>query len=217
MKERINISNILRIFSYLSNYLENKNKNLEKADGAFVFGRADPLVAEKASEIYHYGLINYIMFTGGIGKDSGILAHLQIPEAKFQAGLANILYKVPKEDMYLETQASNGAECCGFGIGTIYSNNLPHENLILVAHPTSLRRMQAMMEFIGPEINFKANYQTARTNYEFNPRNPVDQKEAVDELLRLADWPGKGWLHSQRDLPEDLLEYARYAKKILDN
>ena len=52
-------------------YLYNPTTDLVQANGAFVFCRDDPLVAARAAELYHNQLVNYIMLTGGIGKDSG--------------------------------------------------------------------------------------------------------------------------------------------------
>jgi len=194
-------------------YLYNPTKSLKKADGAFVFGRIDPLVAKKASDIYNQGLVNYVMFTGGIGKDAGFLKKLNIPEAKFQAALSNIFYNVPEDKIYVEPRATHGGECCRFGIDTIVENLLPHKNLILVIHPTSLRRIAATIKVIAPEKEFKSNYQRVGTDYFFNPDNPIDQKEAIEELLKLADWPKKNWCEPQQDLPEHLVKYARDVKE----
>lgn len=196
-------------------YLSAESVPLTYAQGAFIFCRWDPLVAEKASEIYHKGLVNYLMFTGGIGKDSGFLKKLELPEAKFQAALANIIKRVPEKDIYIEPKATNGGECCRFGIDTIIENSLFHEKLIVIAHPTSLRRVVATLEKIAEEKKFKSTYQKIGTNYLFRPHSKLDQKEAIAELLRLADWPAKDWCIPQADLPEGLVQYAREVQDEL--
>jgi hypothetical protein len=198
-------------------YLRQETDSLSKADGAFVFCRDDPLVAERAAELYHNNLVDYIMFTGGIGSGSGYLAEINLPEAHWQKTLAVIGHRVPPEKIYIESTATNGVECCLRGIDTIVENSLPHENLIMTLHPTSLRRAMALMQLKEKEKGFETNWQMAGTDYFFNSHNVLDQKEAVAELLRLADWPKNTdenenpdpWCVEQPDLPLELVEYAR--------
>jgi len=189
-------------------YLHNPTEDLQESDGVLVFGRRDPKVAKSAYHIYMKGLTDYLLFTGGIGKDSGILTDLGLPEAKWQAALAGIIHRVPSEDIYVEPNATNGGDCCRFSIDKILKENLPHNDLILLVHSTSLRRTQAVMDVVDEEKNFQANYQRAGTNYTFNPLNSEDQKEAVAEILRLDRWPAKGWASEQLDLPSELVAYA---------
>jgi len=190
-------------------YLSEETFPINSAEGAFVFCRDDPLVAKRVSKLFNEKLINYAMFTGGIGKDSSFLKDLKMPEAKWQAGLLNIIYGVAKENIYIESKASNGGENCRFGIDAIVENSLPHNNLIVVGHSPSLKRLEASLQIESEKKNFYANYQRTGTDYEFNSRNPKDQKEVIAELLRVADWPAKGWAKEQEDLPLSLVEYAR--------
>jgi hypothetical protein len=195
-------------------YLSASSSELEKADGAFVFGRSYPLVASRVADLYSEGLMDYVMITGGIGKDSGSLKKLRMPEAMYQGALLVWEHGFPPEKLFLEKTAENGGECCRKGIDTIFNANggegLPHAKIITVVHATSLRRVQATLEVEGTKKGFDPNYQTAVTRYGFNPGNPRDQKEAVEEMLRLADWPGKGWCTEQSDLSQDLVDYARH-------
>ncbi len=209
---KIDSKKILEMFKYLYN----PSFPILQSDGAFVFCRDDPLVAKKASEVYNKGIVDYLMFTGGVGKDSGILAKLGVPEAKFQGALSNILHKVPEKAIHIEQNATNAGECCRFGIDIILGSSLPYENLILLSHPTSLRRADAVMKIIAPTKNFQANYQRVGTDYSFDSTNPLDQKEAVQELLRLADWPKKGWALEQEDIPLNLVNYANEIKDLID-
>ena len=196
--------------SSIYDYVSSDSGVLRKADGAFVFGRADPLVALRTAELYKEGLVDYCLMSGGLGKDSGALIGLEFPEAFYQAGLLRWKHKVPDKNIYVESKSRNGAECCTFGIETILENDLPHRDLIIVVHPTSLRRTEAVMHVKAIEKNFMANYQRTGTKYSFNTENLADQKESVAELLRIADWPAKGWAAPQNDLPLELLEYARF-------
>ncbi len=208
---RVKTKKIRDMFDYLSS---DDSGLLLKANGAFVFCRDDPLVARTVSDLMNKGLADYAMFTGGIGKDSGYLIDLSLPEAKWQAGLLNMVHGINKKNIYIEPTASNGGECCRFGIDTIIKNELPHKNLIIVCHPTSLRRVKSVLTYIArEEKNFDSDYQKIGTPYAFNPENPNDQKEAVAEMLRIADWPSRGWADKQDDLPIDLVEYSRHINK----
>ena len=195
--------------SSIYDYVSSDSGVLRKANGAFVFGRADPLVASRTAELYADGLVDYCLMSGGLGKDSGVLIGLEFPEAFYQAGLLRWTHKVPDKNIFVESKSRNGAECCTFGMETILENDLPYNNLIIVVHSTSLRRTEAVMHVKATEKNFMANYQRTGTKYSFNAENLVDQKESVAELLRIADWPAKGWAVPQNDLPIELVDYAR--------
>jgi len=194
---------IKKIYEYL---IAIKDNNLKNADGAFVFCRADPLIAERISELFNGKLIDYVMLTGGIGKDS---KNLKFPESIYQEKILQETYNIPSNKIYVETKASNGAENSRFGINTIIDNELKHNNLILVVHPTSLRRIYAVHQLIAKEKKFKTSYQKTITNYQFNPENPIDQREAIEELLRLEKWSNKGWCMPQKDLPLNLVNYVK--------
>lgn len=202
---------IKKIYDYLSESTTIEGSGL---DGIIVFGRSDPLIAKSAGTLNKIIHSDYFLFTGGIGKDSGYLTTLKLPESKWLAALSHIIYEIPQEKIYIEPNSTNGGECCRFSIDTIVKNNLSHDSLGLLIHPTSLRRIYAVMQTIASEKNFNVKFDYSRfpSEYSFNPENPVDQKEAVAELLRLADWPEKGWCAKQEDLPEDLVGYARKVK-----
>jgi len=210
---KIDTAKIEKIFDYVSN----STFPLTYSDGTIVFGRADPLVAKKAAEIYHKKLTGYLLFTGGIGKDSSKLTE---PESYFLARLAinDTEAPVPESAIYLEPNSTNGAENCRFSLNEISEKSLPHNSLILLAHPTSLRRLASCMKnLIAREKPMFSNtvFQRIGTDYHFDSSNPKDQKEAVEELLRLADWPAKGWSVEQKDLPQDLVAYAREIREAI--
>lgn len=197
-----------RKISDMYDYLRDE-RDLKPADGAFVFGRFDPLVARKTIDLFENRTIDYALIVGGIGKDSGALTRLNIPEAHYLASL--VLNQKPevKDKIYVESKPTNGGECCRMGIDALVTNNLPHNDLLVVIHPTSLKRIMAMLENEAPKKGFEARWQGIGTDYVFSSLNVVDQKEAVAELLRLADWPAKGWCAPQADLPQDLVQIAR--------
>ena len=202
------------MFDYLSAPDGGRN-----GDGAFVFGRKDQRLVRILSALIIPGNVQYGLITGGIGKDSGELAlpAVRIPEAVYLGVHAENL-GVPLGKLLLEVEARNGGENARFGIRKIAEDErqLPHSSLVVVAHATSLLRLRATLELEADNAQFGVeHFSSVPTNYSFQPDNPPDQLEAAREMLRLADWPTKGWLVAQPNLPLDLVEYARVVEPQL--
>ena len=138
---------IKQIFDYLAT----ESYPFQNANGAFVFCRADPLVANRAAEFYEKQKVEYILVTGGKGKDSGPLIELDCPEAVYQAVLLHWVHRIPDNKILVEPTATNGAENSRFGIDVIVNSELSHDELIMIVHPTSLRRTLAVHQMIAEE------------------------------------------------------------------
>ena len=195
---------ILAIYNYLST-----QDQVESANGVFVFGRADYLLAEQASDLIYKNFAKYVLFTGGLGKDSKYLTELNISEADFLAAHANIVCKLPTQQIFRETVSSNGGENAKNGLQTIIDNNLEHNHLLVLAHATSLRRLVATLEQECINRNLNVKLSKIATSYNFNPKELTDQKEAVSELVKLVDYAEKGWCKLQTDIPQDMYAYAK--------
>jgi len=74
-----------------------------------VFSCADAEVGRAAARLHAEGLVRHVVFSGGIGKDSGGLAALGISEAAFLASVA-IADGLPPSAVTLEEFARNGRE-----------------------------------------------------------------------------------------------------------
>jgi hypothetical protein len=199
------------IFEYLSAPLAPHSP-----ESTVVFGRKDRLVAQAAGKLIMEKLVPVAVITGGIGKDSGNLLELGYSseadylhrELKQDAITRN--YSLDAVTVYLDEQASNGGENARNSIGILNGANHSTDTLTAVAHATSARRLAEMLKSEGEKINGTApNVFVQPTAYPFDARDISDQAEARAELLRLADWPVKGWLLAQHDLPDDLVEFAR--------
>lgn len=178
--------------------------------GAIVFGRNDPRLAGTMATMHTAGLAEYFVVSGGIGKDSGALAEIGMPEAQYVSALAQSL-GVPNEKIHEEVEATNGGENVRNSLVIIETfAGTALRGLTAVAHATSLRRLAAMVEHeaIGAGVSINTINRVA-TNYPFDPSKESDRREASAELLRLADWPAKNWLQTQDDLPLDLVKFAR--------
>lgn len=181
-------------------------------EDAIVFGRNDARVAHALGHLASRGLTDLIVITGNIGKDSGYLKDHGIPESELLAEIAMREHGIPASQIRLEQEAKNGAENARNSLRILADEHPDTKSVTAVAHATSLRRLaegvrhEVAVAGSGPDHIYRVP-----SNYEFDPDNPADQAEAEAEMLRLADWPQRGWLQHQDDLPVDLAEFARAA------
>lgn len=199
----------LEIFDYLS-----APELPNTAEPAVVFGRNDRRVAHALGDLVIPGLVEVAVITGGIGKDSGDLlergfrseAHYLTKEAEADGGVRR--YVMPR--VLVDEKASSGGENARFSLALLSQNGYEPGSLTAVAHATSARRLGETLKFEAakktgtePVVHRKASA------YNFDPTNQADRDEAASELLRLADWPSRGWLGEQADLPANLVDFAR--------
>jgi len=194
-----------QIFDYLS-----VDEQASHETGLVIFGRKDLLVARKALEIIQRGDAEWAIITGGIGKDSG---DLRLPEATYlveeihQQSVKNNLTLPP---LYLDTEATNGGENSRNSLMIMHNKELKYQDgVTAVAHATSSRRLGEMLKHAAHQQHQPLAVYREGTDYSFDPTNPIDQKEARGEILRLADWPDKDWLLPQPDLPDNLVDFVR--------
>ena len=179
-------------------------------EDAIVFGRNDPRVAHALGDLAFRGLTDLIVITGNIGKDSGYLKDYGIPESDLLAEIAMREHGVPASQIRLEQKAKNGAENAQNSLSIIANEHPDTKSVTAVAHATSLRRLaEGVRHEVAVAGSGPSRIHRVPSDYKFNPNNPTDQAEAEAEMLRLADWPEKGWLQPQADLPKDLVEFAR--------
>jgi hypothetical protein len=203
------IAKYTQIFDYLSS-----PEVPISPEPAVAFGRQDPLVAKKLGDLIIPGLVETVVITGGIGKDSGnLLAEGYSSEADFlrKALLADAVarnYTLPQ--VQLDEKASNGGENARNSLDILQKQEYSLISLTAVTHATSLRRLSETIAFEAHKKAGKAlKVHRVPTDYSFDATNPDDRNEAAAELLRLADWPGRNMLHEQLDLPENLVDFVR--------
>lgn len=197
------------IFDYLS-----APEYPTEPEATVVFGRKDPLVAYALGDLIIPDLVTIAVISGGIGKDSGDIQSLgydseaaylneALTDDAHQRG-----YMLPS--VLLEKAATNGGENARNSLSMLADHEVTYGSLTAVAHATSSRRLAETLKY---EAHKKSGavpvVHRVPTGYNFNPENPVDRKEAAAELLRIADWPGKGWLGPQENVPEDLVDFVR--------
>ena len=199
------INRYSEVFDYLS-----APKAPTSPEGTVVFGRKDPLVAQRFVDLSGEGLVKWVVITGGKGKDSG---DLDIPESEYLAHEAEKYASLKDTRLplaFLETRAENGAENANFSLDIMRNENLGHAALTAVAHATSLRRLAHMLDHAATQREEPlGSVYRIPSNYSFDAKNPEDQAEALGEMKRLVEWPQKDWLlpTAGDDIPEDLLYF----------
>jgi hypothetical protein len=196
-------------FAEIYDYLEAPVKPGDPT-GTLVFGRHDVRLAQSMGGLASKSLAPWFVISGNLGKDSGELWETGTPEAGFIA--AEVLtgdYDITPGMIHVETEALTGEENARFGLRKMAVLGLEHRAVTALAHATSLRRLAASVEHEGAG-HVETVYRVP-TDYPFDPSAVKDQLEAAAELLRLADWPARGWLPEQADLPENLVDFARHV------
>ncbi len=179
-----------------------------------VFGRNDEKVALAAGSLITKNLVEGMVITGGFGKDSGNLAELgytseaDFLHRKLQGDAITHNYTLPR--VLLDENATNGGENSRNSLHLLNEYGYDTHTLNAVAHATSARRLAEMLKSEAVGINGSPSLVRVKpTDYTFDTSNPLDRTEARSELLRLADWPAKGWLLPQENLPVDLVDFAK--------
>ena len=199
---------IYQFFS--SHYVNGEVDAVEVADVAFVFGRYDATFAKVATALYHDDAVKKVLVTGGIGKDSGDLTNLKIPEAHF---LASIMLEegVQGDDLLVEPFATNGAANSKLGTEMIVAAGITAKRIVLVGHPATLLRLSAVHTRIARSLGFEAGYQLFAVDTDFVLGREKDQKTIIGECWRLWDYPQSTAQHAEPwadpiSIPLDLVE-----------
>jgi DUF218 domain len=164
--------------------------DLKLADALFIFARNVRDLACEAHEIYAKRLVQQILVTGGIGKDSGDLPKLGLSEAHY---LTALMYDfgVSADDILVESKATNGGENSRFGMQMIRDAGIESERMriILLTHPSNGLRVLAVHTLEARKLGFTADYQLAACDWDFDENDVVQQKMLLSECLRLIEWP----------------------------
>lgn len=204
-----------RIYSEIYEYLSTPETNGLDSDHpatTVVFGRDDTLLAGATAEAVETGIVDSLIITGGVGKDSGNIlragygSEATFLYAKLQEQLGPTLLDT---STFLETSATNGNENARFAGKIALAHGLPTDRIHAIAHGTSLRRLSETLrhEVIDLTDTTPEIYRTP-TGYNFDTNKKADQTEAIKEILRLIHWPEKDWLQPQVDIPPNLKDFA---------
>ncbi len=123
----------------------------EQADCIVGFGNFNDNIARRAAELYQAGYAPYVLFTGGLGRNT--LGLLPEPEAVRFARVATEC-GVPEANILIEDKSTNTAENIRFTRALLEERGLPHGRILGVHQPFMERRITAAMGVYWQEARF---------------------------------------------------------------
>lgn len=125
------------------------NMEPERADCIVGFGCYDEDIPRRAAELYHAGLAPWVVFSGGLGRNtSGIWSK---SEAERFAAIA-AAEGVPMARIILEDKSTNSAENLLFTPKVLAEHGIREEKIIAIHKPYMERRLWAAMGVYWPEV-----------------------------------------------------------------
>ncbi len=152
-----------------------------------VFSCADPEVGRAAAHLYRGRLVERVVFSGRIGKDSGGLPALGITEATFLASVA-IAEGLPTDVILLEQEARNGAENAAFALRLAAKlGHLPPATRVAgLAPAVRSRRLYEELRYQASAAPFPVEVSAGLSSGTADSANPSTREELLRELRGLA-------------------------------
>ncbi len=123
----------------------------EPADVIAAFGCYDETIPLRAAELYRQGLAPWVVFSGGLGRNtSGLFG---TSEAERFAAIA-VKAGLPESAILLETRSANSAENFLFTKAMLEEHGIPCQKILAVHKPYMERRVYAAAAVYWPEARF---------------------------------------------------------------
>ncbi len=122
---------------------------LEKSDVIFIPGGSHPQLVEKAADLYHQGLAQYILPSGGY--------NLKLTSYKSEWAFFKetaLQYNVPESAILKEDQAGNTFENADFSRSTLIDRGIEVKKAILVCKAYLSRRALLTYQQVFPDVTF---------------------------------------------------------------
>jgi uncharacterized SAM-binding protein YcdF (DUF218 family) len=192
-------------------------QSLRKADIILGMGSTDLVPAERAAELYKFGLAPIILFSGKGGRNSELTPSGKngMTEAEMLAEVA-IENGVPSNDILLDKRATNSGENCKYSQELLAKAGINPEVIISVHMPYAERRDYATLrkQWAGPEF-IMASPEVPFSEYHVRGfQGQMSRRDLVNDMLgdfqRLFIFPSKGFMVAQKDweLPSDKVIFA---------
>ncbi|WP_260259173.1 YdcF family protein [Vibrio intestinalis] len=202
----------MRLFEHIENlwqYMQ-LNHHIEKADCIFVLGSNDPRVAEHAVNLYHQGMAEYLIFSGGFGRlTEGVFDQT---EAETFAAIAKDL-GVPADKIILENQATNSGENVILTAQMLGKLKLDFQRFILVQKPYMERRAYATFMKQWPNAIESATVTSPALSFVDYFNEDIDLCMALEAMLgdfeRIKIYPEKGF-QIEQPIPGDVEESYQF-------
>ena len=178
----------------------------ETADCIVGFGNFNTNIARRAAELWHQGFAPYVLFTGGLGRNTeGLLPE---PEAVRFARVA-MDCGVPEDRILREDRSTNTKENILFTRELLAARGIPHKHILGVHQPFMERRIRAAFGVYWPEVKLTVTSpQVSIPEYLADAKRQGITEEAavsviVGDFQRMDIYAKKGY-----QLPEQIPEEA---------
>lgn len=167
-----------------------------KTDCIVGFGNFNDDIARRAAQLYHQGLAPWVLFTGGLGRNTDGL--FQEPEAVKFARVA-MECGVPEDRILREDRSTNTAENILFTRQLLQQKGIPHGRILGVHQPFMERRICAAMGVYWPDATFfVTSPQVSIPEYLLRAQQQGITQEAaisviVGDFQRMELYAQKGW------------------------
>lgn len=157
------------------------------ADLLVVFSCADPEVGRAAARLYRQEVVQRIVFSGRVGKDSAGLPALGITEAVFLASVA-IAEGLPTDVIILEQEARNGAENAALSLRLAAKLGLlrPGSRIAGLAPAPRSRRLYEELRYQADAGSFAVEVVAGLSSDIADPDDPRLREELIRELRALG-------------------------------
>ncbi|KKU42963.1 MAG: hypothetical protein UX60_C0042G0013 [Berkelbacteria bacterium GW2011_GWA2_46_7] len=175
---------------------------LEKADTIIVFGSYNPIVANRATEIFKEGWAPIIVFSGN-RSDSTLT--WDKTEAQTMADVA-VSLGVPKDKILIESEAKNSGENVRFSKALLAKHDIHPKKIIAIQKPYAERRAYVTVKAQWPEVNVVVT--SPQLSYEeYMQMSPKDKNGSIStivgDLQRIKEYATKGFQIPQ-EIPDDV-------------
>lgn len=176
------------------------HQELSPKDAIFVLGCNDTTVPERAAELYLQGYGEYVICSGGNGKDTRFTK----PEAEVFSEII-IAKGVPKEKVIIENKATNTGENILFTKKLLEEMNLDIRSFILVQKPYMERRTYATFRKQWPETECVVT--SPQVSWEEYTKDPEFKERCIEtmvgDLQRIREYPKLGF-QIEQEIPENV-------------
>ena len=187
---------------------ERIDDELEHCELALALGNHDEHVARHAAMLQLTGVVDRILFTGGLGKVTSKI--WSEPEATRFARIARSM-GVPSEAILVETESTNTGENIRNSKEIIKREGLVGKRVIVVDRPARELRTKATLQAQWPELDFlmsppRLSYRDYCAFYETDA--PISKHDfialMVGDLQRILVYPSLGY-QTKQAVPDDVM------------
>lgn len=175
---------------------------LQKSDAIIVFGSYNPIVANRAAELFGEGWAPVIVFSGNRSDSTMVWKKT---EAETMADIA-IGLGVPKDKILIEPDAKNSGENAQFSKALLAKHGIHPKRVIVIQKPYAERRAYATTRARWPEVEVITS--SPQISYEQYMESRKKDKDGsistmVGDLQRIKVYAEKGFQIPQ-EIPDDV-------------